>query len=112
MTRLVGDAVHGVEHENGELGPNLIGVEIGRLDRPTETRRRVTRASLVHYQSNHVISALLTGAKLAMRLGELGVHLANRAFERASHPARGSGCRSRTMVPVNVEPVVPVSSTL
>ena len=112
MARLLGDAAHGVEHENRELGSDLISVEIGRLDGPTETGRRVAWASLVHHKRNHVIGALLTGAKLGVRLSELGVDLTNRAFERTSHPARGSGCRSRTIVPVNVEPVVPVNSTL
>src|SRR5437016_10850396 len=112
VARLLGHAVHGVEHENGEMGANLIGIEVGGLDGPAETRRRVSGASLVHHQRNDVIRALLAGAKVGVRRRELGVHLANRAFERTSHPANGSGWRSRTTVPVKVDPVVPVSSTL
>jgi len=112
MTRLLGDAVHGLEHEDRELGANLVGVEIRRFHGPAQTRRRVAGLSLVHHQRDDVIRALLAGAKVGMRLRQLGVDLANCSFERASHPAIGSGWRSRTIVPVNVEPVVPVSSTL
>jgi hypothetical protein len=55
---------------------------------------------------------LLAGAKLGVALGEADMNLANHALQRTLHPAIGSGCRSRTIVPVKVDPVVPVSSTL
>ena len=91
MTRLLGHAVHGFEHEDGELGANLVGVEIRGLDGPAEPRRRVTGLSLVHHERNDVIRALLTGAKISVGPRELLVNFANGAFERASHPAIGSG---------------------
>jgi len=112
MTRLLGHAVHGFEHEDGELGANLVGVEIRRFHGPAQTRRCVPGPSLVHDERDDVIRALLAGAKVGMSLRELGVDFAYYSFERASHPAIGSGWRSRTIVPVNVEPVVPVNSTL
>jgi hypothetical protein len=112
MARLLGDAAHGVEDKDGELGAYLVGVEIRRLDRPAQTRRCISGPSLIHHERDNVIGALLTGAKLRVALGELHVNLANHALQRTLHPAMGSGCRSRTMVPVNVDPVVPVSSTL
>ena len=112
MPRLLGNAIHRVEHENGELGANLVGVEIRSLDSPAEPCRRISGLSLVHDEGNDVIRALLTGAKIDVRPRELIVNIANSAFERTLHPAIGSGWRSRTMLPVNVEPVVPVSSTL
>jgi hypothetical protein len=67
VTRLLGDAVHGLEHEDGELGANLVRVEIGRFHRPAETRRRVSGLSLIHDQRNDVICALLAGAKIGVR---------------------------------------------
>jgi hypothetical protein len=88
---LFGDAVHRFKDEDGELGANLIGIEVGRLDGPAKSRRRVTRASLVHDQRCNVIRALLAGAKLRVRCRKLGVYLANRALERAFHPAIGRG---------------------
>jgi hypothetical protein len=91
VTGLFGDAVHGFEDEDRELGANLVRIEVCCLDRPAESRRRVTRASLVHHQRRNVIRALLARAKLRVRCRKLGVYLSNRALERAFHPAIGSG---------------------
>jgi hypothetical protein len=91
VTRLLGHAMHGFENEDGQLGANLIGVQVSGFDRPAEARRRVPRASLIHHERHDVISALLAGAKLRMRLGEVHVQLTDNAFQRASHPAIGNG---------------------
>src|SRR5690242_5269459 len=112
VTRLLRHTVHGLEDEHGELSAYLVRIQIRGLDRPAEPRRRVPGTSLVHHQRDDVIRTLLTGAKLRLLLRELRVDVANGAFERAFHPASGSGWRSRTIVPVKVDPVVPVSSTL
>jgi hypothetical protein len=91
VTRLLGDAVHGLEHENGELSAHLIRIEIRRFDRPAQTRGRVSGLSLVHDERDDIIRALLAGAKLAVCRRELAVYFPNGSFERASHPAMGSG---------------------
>src|ERR1700755_1133083 len=56
---LLRDTAHGVEHEHGKLGPDLIGLEVRRFDCPTESRGRVTGTSLVHDERDDVIGALL-----------------------------------------------------
>ena len=112
MPGLLGNAAHGVEHENGELGPRLVRLQIGGFHSPAEPRRRVAWPSLVHDHRNHVISTLLAGAKLTVHLRKIRVQLADDSFQRTLHPAIGNGWRSRTTVPVNVDPVVPVSSTV
>jgi hypothetical protein len=91
VTRLLGDGVHCFEHEHGELGTHLVRIEIRRLDCPAQTRGRVSGLSLVHHERDDIIRALLTGAKLGVGRRKFGVNIANRAFERASHPAIGSG---------------------
>jgi len=80
MPRLFRHPIHGIEDQNRELGAHLIRVQISGFDCPTEPRGRVTRLSLIHDQSDDVIRALLTGAKIRVRPRELVVYFANGAF--------------------------------
>ncbi len=118
MTWIVRNPAHGVEHRHQQLGTCLIALKIDRCHRDTLTGSAgVSRTKMIEREREDILLALLTAAKrrIARRAparAELIVHILDRALEQILHTASGRAARCDTMAPVNVEPVVPVSSTM
>src|SRR5687768_7456851 len=112
MTRIVCDAAHRVEHGHHELRAGLVTLEIHRCHRHTLARATsVSRPKMVERERQDIVFAMPATTKRRITRAELVEDVLDSPFQKILHTASGNGARSRTTVPVNVDPVVPVSST-
>jgi len=96
VARVLVDATHRVEHQDGHLGSCLVARKRDARDGRSNRRAAdVARSSFVQSLSDHVIVTSLTGAKLRMLRAQLPIDLEHELFQRVLHPAIGNGDRSR-----------------
>src|SRR6185312_2086566 len=113
VSRVDRDALYRVEDDHGEGRPGLVALQIDRNQSLAYVgAAAIARASGIEGECNHIGAAVLAAADLRILPAQLIVQRDHRTLEEIFHPANGSAWPAVARVPVNVEPVVPVSSTV